>query len=94
MANATKLQHPLQTLMAAMHRGPKNDDHLAEIAAQLGPPPPENYRPGGMPMAGVQRPMPMPTSPLVAGQKAPTYVPPMTQGEYRTTPRLGATLLG
>lgn len=71
----------------------KDDEHAAELAAKLGPPPPENFQPHTGSMGKVGQ-MAMPQHPMVPAN-GPMTVPPMnqkTQGETRTN--IGQHLMG
>lgn len=70
----------------------KDANHLAELAAQFAGPVAQ-ATPAPMPMVQPAQPLAMPTSPLVT-QRPIFAKPPMTQGEARTAPNIGATLLG
>lgn len=90
--------NPFQIMMQAM-QGARSEDEMINKAAQLAPPPPVDFKPPSMPMpvggmAKMQAPPAQgPTAGLVPAQK-PGMVPPMTQGESRTKPRIGDAILG
>lgn len=87
---------PMQILAQVLPRA-QSDDELASLAAELGPPPPADFRPATMPKAqpaAGARLQGMPQNPLVKGGGLPNLVPPMTQGEARTSPRVGELILG
>lgn len=71
----------------------QNEDELATLAAQIAPPPPENFKPVVMPtgqqMAG---PRPGVGATLAAPKSNGMVPPPKTQGESRTS--IGAHILG
>lgn len=93
------MNDPMQLLATLLPRA-RSMDELVTSAAKLAPPPSPDYRPANasaaLPEGGVAR-LPTPTTGgigqhLSAAQPLPGYVPPMTQGESRTS--LGSTLLG
>lgn len=83
---------PYQILAQVLPRA-RSEEELIAMASELGdPPPPAMKSPAAM-ASPASAGLPMPNSPLMPPQ-GPSLVPPLTQGESRTTPRLGETLLG
>ena len=89
------MMNPMQILAQVMPRA-RSEEELVSLASQLGAPPPVDFRPPATPMTppgGVARFQGMPQSPLVPGAQKPQFVPPMTQGESRTS-NFGQHLVG
>lgn len=92
------MNSPFDILRQVMPRS-RSVEELVANAAQLGPPPDAGFRvspmqPGNPAPGAGARLQGMPQSPLVAGGGLPSIQPPMTQGETRTSPRIGEHLLG
>lgn len=92
--------NPLEVLLQVLPRA-RSDEDLVNMAAELAPPPPADFQPSGQPnpaQGGVARLQQPPAG--VGGQinpavtSLPKLVPPMSQGEARTSPRAGELLMG